>query len=89
MILTRLRIGHTRLTHGFLLTSGDERQVPFCHTCRSTVTVKHVLVDCLNFSQERGRCGLAGKSMSELLGESCVVSDLMRFLQLANLYHQF
>ena len=32
VVLTRLRIGHTRLTHGFLMTSGDERQVPFCYS---------------------------------------------------------
>ena len=70
------------------MTSGDERQVPFCHTCQTILTVKHILVDCLTFSQERGRCGLAGKSLSDLLGESCVAADLMRFLQLLNLYHQ-
>ena len=88
IILTRLRIGHTRLTHGFLMTSGDERQVPFCHTCQSTVTVQHILMNCLNFSRERGRCGLSGKSMSDLLGEYCDVSALMRFLKLVNHYHQ-
>ena len=86
VILTRLRIGHTRVTHGFLMTSGDERQVPFCHSCQTAITVQHILTDCANFTQERRHCGLTGKSMSDLLGESCTVSNLMRFLKLLNLY---
>ena len=88
MALTRVRIGHTRLTHRFLMASGDERQVPFCHSCHTSVTVKHILAECVNLTQERRRCGLTGKSLSDLLDESCNVSDLMRFLKLVNLYHQ-
>ena len=88
MVLTRLRIGHTRLTHGFLMASGDERQVPFCHSCQTFITVQHILADCINFSLERRRCRLTGKSLSDLLGESCNVSDLIRYLKLADLYSQ-
>ncbi|XP_076066090.1 ribonuclease H-like [Oratosquilla oratoria] len=42
IILTRLRIGHTHLTHNFLMTGGDERQVPFCRTCQAHITVQHI-----------------------------------------------
>ena len=46
IVLTRLRIGHTFLTHRYLLTSGAERQVPQCSNCNVGITVKHILVDC-------------------------------------------
>ena len=43
VLLNRLRIGHTRLTHSFLL-SGDD--LPECGTCQCPLTVKHILVEC-------------------------------------------
>ena len=42
-ILTRLRIGHTRLTHGFLM-SGDE--CPTCAHCGAQLTVLHIFTGC-------------------------------------------
>ncbi|XP_076046503.1 uncharacterized protein LOC143028389 [Oratosquilla oratoria] len=53
IILTRLRIGHTHLTHSFLMTGGDERQVPFCRTCQAHITVQHFLTECICFQRER------------------------------------
>jgi len=49
VLLNRLRIGHTRLTHSYLL-SGDD--LPECGTCQCplTVTVKHILVECVEFN---------------------------------------
>ena len=44
--LTRLRIGHTRLTHGYLLAGS--RTPPTCEDCEdeTPLTVKHFLIDC-------------------------------------------
>lgn len=39
VILTRLRIGHTRLTHDYLIKGSEE---PKCEVCQTKVTVKHV-----------------------------------------------
>ena len=39
VLLNRLRIGHTRLTHSFLL-SGDD--LPECGTCQCPLTVKDI-----------------------------------------------
>ncbi|KAJ8050223.1 hypothetical protein HOLleu_03339 [Holothuria leucospilota] len=44
IVLTRARIGHTYLTHAYLL-HGDER--PYCIPCDCAVTVSHILVDYL------------------------------------------
>lgn len=45
-VLSRLRIGHTWITHAYLL-NGEE--MPFCVACDSPLTVKHILVECFDF----------------------------------------
>jgi len=52
VLLNRLRIGHTRLTHFFLL-SGDE--LPECGTCQCPLTVKHILVECVDLKDIRNK----------------------------------
>ena len=51
-LLNKLRIGHTRLTHSFLL-SGDD--LPECGTCQCPLTVKHILVECVDLSDVRNK----------------------------------
>ena len=43
VLLNRLQIGHSCLTHSYLL-SGDDS--PTCQPCRIPLTVKHILVEC-------------------------------------------
>jgi len=43
VLLNRLRIGHSRLTHSYLLY-GDGP--PACQTCGIQLTEKHILVEC-------------------------------------------
>jgi len=52
VLLNRLRIGHTRLTHSFLL-SGDD--LPECGTCQCPLTVKHILVECADLKDVRNK----------------------------------
>ena len=52
VIINRLQIGHTRLTHSYLL-SGDDQ--PTCSTCGHPLTVRHILLDCVNLQDVRRR----------------------------------
>ena len=52
VLLNRLRIGHTRLTHSYLL-SGDD--LPECGTCQCPLTVKHILVECVDLNDVRNK----------------------------------
>jgi len=52
VLLNRLRIGHTRLTHSYLL-SGDD--LPECGTCQCALTVKHILVECVDLKDVRNK----------------------------------
>jgi kelch-like protein 2/3 len=51
-ILTRLRIGHTYITHGFLLRKEDP---PWCHACDTVFTVKHFMSECADLIDVRNK----------------------------------
>ena len=48
VIIFRLRIGHTHITHSHLLKGEDS---PVCSTCKVPPTVKHILINCDSFCQ--------------------------------------
>ena len=52
VILTRLRIGHSRLTHSHLLKGEPS---PKCSHCDIPITIKHILTDCPALNRERQR----------------------------------
>ena len=45
-LYNRLRIGHTYLTHSYLLKDEDPL---ICIPCNSLLTVKHILISCIDF----------------------------------------
>ena len=51
-VLRRCRIGHTFYTHSYIL-KGEDR--PRCVGCDEDITVKHILLDCVDFSDQRPR----------------------------------
>ena len=67
--IARLRIGHTRLTHGHLMEGLPLR---YCEDCIVPLTVQHVLVECPTFTDERqlafGLVAGAALTLSEILG---------------------
>ncbi|GFN90958.1 ribonuclease hi [Plakobranchus ocellatus] len=48
--MCRLRVGHTWLTQSYLLKN---EQPPFCYACDSLYTVRHILIECLDFQDTR------------------------------------
>ena len=67
--LCRLRIGHTRLTHGYLMSADPQT---YCMDCLVPLTVEHLLVECPSLRDERqrflnyGRAG-AGYQLEKVL----------------------
>ena len=53
VVLARLRLGHTRVTHSYLL-QGEEQ--PQCVGCDAPFTVRHFLLECGDFAQVRNNC---------------------------------
>ena len=52
IILARLRIGHSYITHCYLLKGEEE---PQCIPCNAPLTIKHILVDCVHLAPIRQR----------------------------------
>ena len=52
VVLSRLRIGHTRLTHGFLMNKEPQ---PFCEDCLVPLTVRHLLAECPSLLDARNK----------------------------------
>ena len=51
-VFNRCRIGHSRLTHEFLLKGGPP---PECIPCNCLLTIKHLLIECVDFNDVRQR----------------------------------
>ena len=84
--LTRLRIGHSRLTHSFILL-GEE--VPMCIECDSPVSIKHILLECGNNILDRMECyDHRNVNMSILLNTSKYIPKVLEFLKRVNLYKE-
>jgi len=83
VLINRLRIGHTRLTHSYLL-SGDDQ--PVCSACQSPLTVKHFLIECVNFVAIRSRY-FSASSMKNAF-ESVNAQSIIDFIKETNFYHE-
>ena len=53
VVLARLRLGHTRVTHSYLLQGEEQLQ---CVGCDAPFTVRHFLLECGDFAQVRNNC---------------------------------
>ena len=51
-VFNRCRIGHSRLTHEFLLKGEPP---PGCIPCNCPLTIKHLLIECVDFNDVRQR----------------------------------
>jgi RNase H len=51
VMLSRLHIGHTHMTHSFLLT--PDKEPPICDRCNTQITVEHILSVCSKYDNER------------------------------------
>lgn len=59
-ILTRLRIGHTWLSHGYLLHKEDP---PECDCCKSYLTMDHIIRICPKYDKSRKKFQITGLSI--------------------------
>ena len=87
IVLTRLRIGHAYITHRYLMASGAERQAPLCSTCHVELTIKHILVQCPSYVNQRRDNFLLNKSLIEILDENAPVEHLVKFLKNINMFY--
>ena len=61
--LCRIRIGHSRLTHAYRFDKNAEH--PRCEDCNRRLTIKHIMVDCPKYEEERNTY-LDGSTIEEI-----------------------
>ena len=83
VVLARLRLGHTRVTHSYLL-QGEEP--PQCVGCDAPFTVRHFLLECSDFAQVRNNC-IHVDNMKELF-QDIHIDSIMPFLRQINLFNK-
>ena len=82
VVLTRLHVGHCRLTHSFYFTQ-EER--PWCFACDEQLSVEHILLSCADLIEVRHKHYTA-ESMKQLFRD--VPPDIIfNFLKEVNVFH--
>ena len=81
VVLTRLRIGHTRITHSYLFNREGQ---PYCFGCNTPFTVKHILLDCADFAIER-RSLFQRNNLKDLFGDVSA-ENILSFLKKVSLF---
>lgn len=78
VVLTRLRIGHTLLTHGYLMT----RDIPpRCPQCDVIITVQHVLEECPQYETAFSARGISRRLEDCLSDDNSKVNALILLLK--------
>ena len=84
VVISLLRIGHSRLTHAFILKQEPQ---PQCLTCQTTCTVKHILKECRAFAVIRKQF-IKVNSLTDLF-ENVKVDDVLSFLRETGLFVKY
>jgi len=82
VVINRLRIGHTRLTNFYVLKGENQ---PVCQACQSSLTVKHILIDCTHLSAVRQ--GYFRVDTLKELSEIVDSRNIIAFIKDINFYH--
>ena len=81
VVWTRLRIGHTALTHNYLLSKDP---LPECSVCNSRLSVHHILLECRKFANLRYEIGLPN-NIQEIFEDSNM-TVLLNYIRRTKLY---
>uniref|UniRef100_A0A8D8TBH2 Uncharacterized protein n=1 Tax=Cacopsylla melanoneura TaxID=428564 RepID=A0A8D8TBH2_9HEMI len=82
IILARLRVGHTRLTHQFLYTK-DLR--PVCETCTEYLTVKHFF-KCKKYKKFRRKTQVSENISVALADNPDKCDSVIKYIKMCNLF---
>jgi hypothetical protein len=76
--LARLRIGHSHLTHGYLLR---RQPPPTCAFCGERLTIRHLLMECHQLAPMRVQLGLPADIGTMLGNDNQMIAKVFTFLQ--------
>lgn len=79
--LTRLKIGHTNLTHIHLITKEDPNM---CHNCNEVLTLQHLLLQCPSHRESRTKHNINEETIRLKNRQHC--KNVIMFLKETNMY---
>lgn len=82
IVIRRLRIGHTRATHGYLMESGFP---PVSKHCQIQLTVPYLLIECPHHADVRQRCHI-NEDLKQNLSWPTRVKSVIKFLKDTNMF---
>ena len=88
VILNRIRIGHSRLTHSYLMGNETDKSRPKCHFCSSDInlTMEHIIIECTHFTAIRSN--YFNVPNLKTLFDNVHANDIIGFLKETSLYNQ-
>ena len=92
VLIHRIRIGHTRLTHGYLMDELTHAQPPQCFYCniqttQIEMTVEHLMIHCTAFSHIRNQ--IYNVPNMKTLFDTVSAKKIIRFVKEAGFYQLF
>lgn len=78
-IMTRIRIGHTKLTHSYLLSPYQD--APRCTKCFDILTIEHILLKCHTLKNLRKKYQISGNLKNILKNNSIQEEKIINFVK--------
>lgn len=89
VVLNRVRLGYTRLTHGYLMDASAPQISPICEFCQEvTLTIPHLLTRCHGVNPERRLCFPTDENytLQEMLNNENRLLQLIKFLKVLEIF---
>ena len=83
VLMTRLRIGHTRLTHCHLMekpNGGIKPEPSKCNNCQVDLSIRHIFEECPQIADIR-RATIGQRTMEQVLGPEAPIGRIKEFLK--------
>lgn len=85
-VLNRISIGHSKLTHEYLLKN---EVPPNCETCNTLLTIKHILIDCNKYNNIRNKLNISSNSLQTILKNDLNhFKNIIQFVKEIKLYNK-
>ena len=85
VVMNRLRIGHSFLTHSYLMNSERVEGPPTCPNCEDVLlTIEHIIVDCPALETQRRIFGSNHQTTMKILDQYCDPKKIISYLNGTN-----
>ena len=86
VIMNRLRLGHTNVTHNYMIDGAVLHVPPICHFCNDSIlTIEHIFIQCTALTSIR-RPFFTSRSLEAILGSRADSQKFFSFLRRIEIY---